>query len=89
MSINSTMRSYNDGSKALDVWLKFDTEMAEANDLDDDMATHEANTYRNADGTYRIEWYLNSVGLVTTVHFDRLSDAHEWYDCEGFQDFTA
>lgn len=76
-------------AKPLDVWLKFDQELASDFDLDDELATHEANTYVNDDGSYRIEWYLNSVGLVTRVHFDTLAQAYAWYDLEGFQNFTS
>lgn len=70
----------------LDVWLKFDreTDLSE----DDDMATHEANTYKTPDG-FVIEWYLNSVGLVTSEWFCTLEEAHEWYEREGFQDFSS
>jgi len=75
-------------AEALDVWLKFDEAMAEANDLDTDTATHEANTYISDTG-YRIEWYLNSVGLVKTVEFATIEEAHAWYAAEGFQDFSS
>ena len=78
--------------KPLDVWLKFDAQLLEAfgyGDDDDPLATHEANTYRNLDGSYRVEWYLNSVGLVTTVEFATLADAHAWYEREGFEDFSS
>lgn len=68
-------------SESLDVWLKFDSDV-------DDEASHEANTYMTETG-YRIEWYLNAVGLVTGVEFDTLADAYDWYESEGFQDFTA
>lgn len=72
---------------AIDVWLKFAAEPDP--DDGDDLATHEANTYRLEDGTYRIEWYLNAVGLVTGVHFDTLEEAHAWYEREGFSDFSS
>lgn len=71
---------------AIDVWLKF----AEPDpDDEDDYPTHEANTYRLEDGTYRIEWYLDAVGQVTGVHFDTLEEAHAWYEDEGFFDFST
>jgi len=65
-----------------DVWLKLDPAD------EDDMATHEANTYRTETG-YMVKWYLNAVGLVTRVEFDTLEDAHAWYEREGFQDFSS
>lgn len=65
----------------IDVWLKFDTD-------EDEECTHEANTYMTDTG-YRIDWYLNSVGLVTSVEFDTLADAYDWYEREGFQDFSS
>lgn len=73
----------------IDVWLKFDTNPGDPDwDEDDDLATHEANT-RMTDTGYAIDWYLNSVGLVTTVEFDTLTDAYDWYEANGYQDFTA
>lgn len=71
-----------DPNGALDVWLRFDSP-------EDEEASHEANTYRNEDGTYRVEWYHNAVGLVTTVDFDTLADAYDWYEANGYQDFTV
>ena len=68
----------------IDVWLKFDT----LPDCDDEMASHEANTFRTDTG-YRVDWYLNAVGLVKSVHFDTLQAAHDWYYREGFQDFSS
>jgi hypothetical protein len=65
---------------AIDVWLRHigDEEEAEA----------EANTYRDGDG-FRVEWYLNSVGLVTEVQFATYEAARDWLTAEGFQDFTC
>lgn len=71
----------------IDVWLKFDPALTDGDD--DPLATHEANTYRNPDGSYRVEWYLNAVGLVTVVNFATLADAHTWYERENFQDFSS
>lgn len=65
----------------IDVWLKFESET-------DEEPTHEANTFKTESG-YRIEWYLDSVGLVTSVKFDTLGEAYAWYEREGFQNFTA
>ena len=75
-----------DTNKPLDVWLKFDHIL---DDCDDDTASHEANTFQNDDGTYRVEWYLTAVGLVTTVNFDTYKDAQEWLTLEGFSDYSA
>ena len=69
----------NTPDNALDVWLKLDD--------DGEEATHEANTYVTDTG-YRVEWYHNAVGLVTAVEFDTLADAYDWYEQEGFQNFT-
>lgn len=73
---------------AIDVWLKFDTETPLLHNEEEE-CTHEANTYRLKDGTYRIEWYLNAVGLVTPVHFQTLEEAHAWYERAGFIDFSS
>lgn len=80
--------------KALDVWLKFDHWDNECVNLGDgecdycEYASHEANTFRDGDG-YRIEWYLNAVGLVKRVYVDTLEAAEEWYALNGFQDFSS
>ena len=74
--------------KALDVWLKWDAAQIEEGD-DDPLATYEANTFKNADGTFRIEWYHNDVGQVTTVQVDTYEEARAWLEGQGFQDFTA
>jgi hypothetical protein len=65
----------------LDVWLRHidDEEEAEA----------EANTFRVDDYRYRVDWYLNSVGLVTSVEFATYNEARAWLEQEGFQDFTS
>ena len=68
-------------TEPLDVWLKFE-------DPEEEMASHEANTFKDEDG-YRVEWYLNSVGLVKSVSFSSLADAHAWYEREGFEDFSS
>lgn len=70
-----------DPNGALDVWLRFESP-------EDEEASHEANTYRDEDG-YVIKWYHSAVGLVTTVDFETLADAYDWYEREGFQDFTV
>lgn len=87
------------GTKPLDVWLRFNN----PNDHEDEHieedagascpiceeANAEANTYRNEDGSYRIEWYLNAVGLVTREYFDTYEECTAWYEREGFQDFSS
>ena len=65
----------------MDVWLKFE-------DSEDELASHEANTYRTATG-YAVEWYLNSVGLVKAVEFSTLEEVHAWYAREGFEDYSS
>lgn len=64
----------------IDVWLRIpeDEEDAEA----------EANTFLTKTG-YRVEWYLTSVGLVTTVEFDTLADTYDWLENEGFVNFSS
>lgn len=64
-----------------EVWFQFDRD-------DDEEPRAEANTRMTETG-YAIDWYLNAVGLVTTVEFDTLADAYDWYEKEGFQNFTA
>lgn len=67
---------------ALDVWFRFDD--------DSDEATCEANVYCNDDGTYRVEWYHNAVGLVGTQDgFPTHEAAQRWLEDEGFEDFTV
>lgn len=70
----------------IDVWLKFDPEQMED---EDDLATYEANTFDDADDGYRIEWYHNAVGLVTTVYLSTYGECLDWYERNGFEDFTA
>ena len=81
-----------DTTTPLDVWLKFDHVLDDCDAcdvIDDGPARHEANTYFNEDGTYRVEWYLNAVGLVSTETFPTYEKAVEWYAREGFQDFSS
>lgn len=82
----STMHRTNANPEAdptgpLDVWLRFDSP-------EDEEASHEANTYLTDTG-YAVKWYHNAVGLVTTVDFDTLADAYDWYEANGYQDFTV
>jgi hypothetical protein len=66
----------------LDVWLRL------AEDPDD-VAEAEANTREDEDGSFYVDWYLNSVGLVKSVRFDTYQEARDWLESEGFEDFTA
>lgn len=70
-----------DPNGALDVWLRFDSP-------EDEEASHEANTYLTDTG-YAVKWYHSAVGFVTTVDFDTLADAYDWYEANGYQDFTV
>lgn len=70
----------------IDVWMKFD--QGHTGD-GDDFATYEANTFDDADDGYRIEWYHNAVGLVTSVYFGTYGECLDWYERNGFEDFTA
>lgn len=66
---------------AIDVWLLIEEDQEEA--------SHEANTYRLKDGTFRVEWYNNAVGLVTPRHFSTYEEACVWLEENGYQDFTV
>ena len=68
-------------SDPLDVWLRF------VDDADEESEA-EANTYK-IKGGYRVDWYLTSVGLVTSREFSTLADAHAWLEREGFTDYTS
>lgn len=67
-------------SKALDVWLRI-PEGEEASDA-------EANTFK-IEGAYRVDWYLTSVGLVSSKWFDSYVSAQQWLTQEGFEDYTS
>ena len=79
--------SYKIEDTALDVWLKWDAAQIEEGD-DDPLATYEANTFREGD-RFRIDWYHNSVGLVTSVYRDTYEAACVWYKENGFEDFST
>lgn len=65
----------------IDVWLRF---------AEDDPEEAEAEAYTFEDGdSFRVEWYLNSVGLVKRVWFRTYSEVIDWYEKEGFEDFTS
>lgn len=72
---------------ALDVWLRFD-------DDNDEESAYEANTYRTpeTDGLragYVVEWYHTAVGQVSRVWFSTYSEATEWLEANGYQDFSS
>ena len=73
-----------DPLEPLDVWMIIPEE-----DNEDDVASHEANTYRDTDGEYRVAWYHTAVGLVTNEYFGTYEEAVSWYEENGYQDFTA
>ena len=79
-----------DPNGALDVWLRFETSYDDATGepYEDEEASHEANTYLTETG-YAVKWCHSAVGLVTTVDFDTLADAYDWYEANGYQDFTV
>jgi len=66
---------------ALEVWMKFDSDT-------DEEPTYEANTYQTPSG-FVVEWYHIDVGQVSRVEFDTIEKAHEWYENQGYLDFTA
>lgn len=68
---------------ALDVWIRFVGE-------EEEEAEAEANVFSDAEGEYYVQWYLTSVGLVTTEgYFSTHEEAREWLRGAGFQDFTS
>lgn len=67
---------------ALDVWLRH------VDDEDEAEAEAEANTFRDGNN-FRVDWYLNSVGQVTSRTFSTYEQATAWLEAEGFQDFTS
>lgn len=86
----------NAPDNAIDVWLAIlpcethesipENERPECDDCDS--ADYEANTFLTALG-YEIQWYHNAVGQVVRVEFETLSDAYDWYEANGYQDFTV
>lgn len=67
-------------TEPLDVWLRHvgDEEEAEA----------EANTFPDGDG-FRVEWYLTTVGQVTSRWFATRAEATAWLEAEGFEDYSS
>ncbi|UDL15820.1 hypothetical protein QEH42_gp138 [Microbacterium phage Pumpernickel] len=65
----------------IDVWLKFDSP-------EDEEASHEANTFRTTDG-YRVDWYHNDVGQVTSQFFEDYEKAQVWLSEAGYSDFSS
>lgn len=76
------LRSIAKREVPLDVWLAFD-------EPEDEEASHEANIYYTADGTFDAKWYNNAVGLVTTRNFPTYADAAKWLEDGGYQDFSS
>jgi hypothetical protein len=68
---------------AIDVWLRFEN----PDDADDEPVA-EANTFHELN-RFRVDWYLTSVGQVTSVYFDTYAEAEAWLTQEGFLDFTS
>ena len=71
----------------IDVWLRWNGSGVDKNG-DDELADYEANTFRTTDG-FRVDWYLNAVGQVTSVWFDTYVAAQEWLTANEYQDFTS
>lgn len=65
----------------LDVWFRFD-------DSDSEYAEAEANTFPDEDG-FRVEWYLTTVGQVTSRWFATRAEATAWLEAEGFEDYSS
>lgn len=66
---------------ALDVWLRIPDGEEEAE--------VEANTFREDDGTVRVEWHHTAVGVVSSKGFASYDAAREWLEAEGFGDYTT
>jgi len=64
------------------VWLRLD------DDAPDDEAEAEANIFHAGD-EFRVDWYLNAVGLVKSRNFATYEAASAWLTAEGFQDFSS
>lgn len=63
-----------------DVWVQFKR--------DDEEARAGANTRTTKMGYAIDRYYLNAGGLVTTVEFNTFADAYDWYEEEGFKDYS-
>lgn len=64
----------------IDVWLRFDSDA-------DETPSYEANTFLTDTG-YVIEWYHVDIGVVSSVEFGTLADAYDWYESNGYSDFS-
>lgn len=71
----------------IDVWLRWEGSGFDENG-EDELADYEANTFRTANG-YRVDWYHNAVGQVSSKHFDTYVEAQEWLTANDYQDFTS
>lgn len=81
-------RADNAPENAYDVWLKFSDE------YDEDMAEYEANIFPDngsitSPDKFRVEWYHQDVGQVSSRVFDTYEKASAWLESQGFQDFSA
>ena len=65
----------------MQTWLKFE------NDTDEE-PTHTANVFTGRDEV-RITLWNEGACQVTTVHKDTMTEAEQWLESAGFQDFTA
>lgn len=64
----------------LDVWLRIPEgeEESEA----------EANVFAIEEG-FRADWYLTSVGLVSSRLFQTYDEATQWLSSQGFEDYSS
>lgn len=76
------LRSIAKTKTPLDVWLLFDNP-------EDEEASHEANIFYTADGSFDVEWYNNGVGLVTTINRPTYAEAAKVLEDSGYQDFSS
>lgn len=71
----------------IDVWLRWDGSGFDVNG-DDELADYEANTFRTEDG-FRVDWYHNDVGQVSSQRFDTYVAAQEWLTANDYQDYSS
>ena len=75
---------------ALDTWLRIadDDDHDDFEPLPNGTYPAEANTFPDGE-RFRVDWYLTAVGLVTSVYFPTLADAHAWLAACGFEDYSS
>jgi hypothetical protein len=73
-----------DEDTSIDVWLRFAED-----DIDHEESEYEGNTFRTPEGNYRAEWYHTAVGLVSSREFPTYSAAREFWESEGFSDYSS